>query len=555
MAGPRYALDPAHRTSDDTPLRRLARKALRDPYYAALCRRGGGEADLVKAGFFDDGLRLPVDTHPTFAPAWASTPLSKLAARMNGAARPVALLSTGAFSPIHAGHLAMMEAARKAVEARGFDVVGGFLSPSHDGYVSTKVPGPHLPAPHRLQLIQRAVADSDWLSADPWEALDAPAPINFTDVIERLSAYLRHHCRRDVAVAYVYGSDNEGFADAFLERGMAVCVTRPGHPTKLNVTPRVLAAEGGVAAASRDIRKGIGGALPAKVDEAMRGFFATPDVVRYFLRDDGASSTRGWCADAHLAAFRAELTGAIAAAFAQRTWPDRARTAIVDVVPSDGQIAAARAATDGMRSISLDVHVNGDATLAVSRNFALSDGQWRHAGLAARPGCPPLDIQLASIPPGEYALIEDDCATGQTLRTVVGLLPAGVSIAKTAILTRLSAPGADYWDVLDLRDFLVGSRHGGLVVTLPTGGTARAPYLYPYVSLQSRAKLPPSSERAFSRRMWAANAEFFAALPRRLTVADADPGFQELTRWLGFPRDIPLADLCQWHALRLADNQ
>jgi nicotinamide mononucleotide adenylyltransferase len=57
------------------------------------------------------------------------------------------LLTTGALNPVHRGHVAMFDKARVSLEAAfGLEVVGGFLSPSHDLYrlmlAETRTPHP-----------------------------------------------------------------------------------------------------------------------------------------------------------------------------------------------------------------------------------------------------------------------------------------------------------------------------------------------------------------------------------------------------------------------------
>jgi hypothetical protein len=51
------------------------------------------------------------------------------------------------------------------MEKKGMEVVGGYLSPSHDMYVGAKmrrVKSFHIDFKHRLQLCQLACKDSDW---------------------------------------------------------------------------------------------------------------------------------------------------------------------------------------------------------------------------------------------------------------------------------------------------------------------------------------------------------------------------------------------------------
>src|SRR5690606_22048126 len=107
--------------------------------------------------------------------------------------QPCVLLSTGAFCPIHAGHIEMMTIAKKTVEANGYQVLGGYLSPGHDEYISQKAGERAIPIQQRIALIQKAIeasAESDWLMLDPWEGLFCSVAVNFTDVIERRETYL-----------------------------------------------------------------------------------------------------------------------------------------------------------------------------------------------------------------------------------------------------------------------------------------------------------------------------------------------------------------------------
>src|SRR5689334_3025389 len=106
-------------------------KLRRDPYFSRVYEQHG-ELAVWEAGFFldtdeEDASLADVD--------WLCTPRPR---RAITGERPVVLLSTGGFCPVHDGHLAMMEAARAAAEQAGFDVIGGYLSPGHDEYLRMK---------------------------------------------------------------------------------------------------------------------------------------------------------------------------------------------------------------------------------------------------------------------------------------------------------------------------------------------------------------------------------------------------------------------------------
>ena len=157
-------------------------KIRRDPFFSLLHARRGEEA-VMQAGFFfdddpDDARLDDVD--------WLSTPPPRR--RPSGRGRPVVLVATGAFCPIHDGHIAMMHRARAAAEIAGFDVLGGYLSPGHDAYIRLKCGDAAIPASVRLAACARAAESTDWLSVDPWEALHRRVAANYTDVVARLRA-------------------------------------------------------------------------------------------------------------------------------------------------------------------------------------------------------------------------------------------------------------------------------------------------------------------------------------------------------------------------------
>ena len=176
------------------PDSRYAHKALRDLAYQAVYAQFKTSTALAEAGFFNDGLWPAVEVRTCWDTAILTTPFDKLLSALEGLdpeQRVTVLLTTGAFSPVHAGHLALMSRAKDFLQAQGHLVVGGYLSPSHDDYVSTKQGGAaHMPIAHRLALCQEALADSDWLMVDPWEGRYAPTSLNFTDVLLRLERYL-----------------------------------------------------------------------------------------------------------------------------------------------------------------------------------------------------------------------------------------------------------------------------------------------------------------------------------------------------------------------------
>jgi nicotinic acid mononucleotide adenylyltransferase len=479
-------------------------KIARDRYLAPLCRKHG-EAAAFAAGFFEDEDPEPA---PLDDVDWLCTPRPK---RDATGERPVVLLATGGFCPVHAGHLEMMERARTAVERAGYSVVGGYLSPGHDAYLRAKCGPLSSPAQERLRQCAVAVADSDWLSVDPWESMHRRVAVNYTDVTARLRAYLRAHVDARIEVLYVCGGDNARFAYAFTERGRCVVVNRSGAEAEferwratLAGHPNVIWVEGsGRLASSSALRT----SPPAPSQRARL-------VVR--LEDQRAVRTL------QLSSLRE---------FQQQLLALLARYATVRLAPLEACPLAPHV-------ISLDPLLPGRHNLALSRLFA--PGGYEALGHVARPGAAPLAEQAALIPPGNYVLRDDDSITGGTIAAVRAVLSSNVTISAVDV----ALTHADDEDVVDARDFLLGSDDGGLVLQLPGGGVGRAPYVLPYVDPFARASIAASRE--FSIAVWALNAHVFE--PTELRVRDLP---QATRATLPLPDTMKLNDVCAWHIERL----
>jgi hypothetical protein len=146
---------------------RLACKLASDPLYKEAFLHYKNLMALDEAGYFDDGLE-PGTLDKFMSPLWFTTPLAKILnniSKLETASRPFAVLvSTGGFAPLHEGHIMMMHIAREKLMDYGYNVVGGFLSPSHDNYVLNKCDSiRHFIAQKRIHLLNHVLKDSDWL--------------------------------------------------------------------------------------------------------------------------------------------------------------------------------------------------------------------------------------------------------------------------------------------------------------------------------------------------------------------------------------------------------
>lgn len=161
-------------------------------------------------------------------------PVDKIAGNLASAPRErrCVLLSTGALNPVHLGHVAMFDRARDALESEyGFAVVGGFLSPSHDTYLSGKYGDPtkFIPAAKRLQLCAAATQDHPYLAVASWESSVSGHWPDFPEVTATLEGVLQERFPDEgIGVIYLCGQDHFRYAATARLPGVAV-VSRAGH--------------------------------------------------------------------------------------------------------------------------------------------------------------------------------------------------------------------------------------------------------------------------------------------------------------------------------------
>jgi hypothetical protein len=241
--------------------------------------------------------------------------------------------------------------------------------------------------------------------------------------------------------------------------------------------------------------------------------------------------------------------------------PDQALSLHIEIPELASQARYASDLQDTCKTINLDACTDGSERLEVSRLFGLADGQCFSTQVTPRPGAAPITEQIQTIPPGEYTLVDDDIASGQTMRMMMAVFPETIRISRilslleqTRKIDSFSVDQIDYqdfYDVVDFRDFLLGSRNGGLVVRLPNREIARVPYMAPYVTLNTRIRLPASQEVSFALEMWRANERFFRAAGRPILVEECDSAAQKLMSYLGFRPKTALLEVVQWHLDKL----
>ena len=520
----------------------LAWKILRDEYYSEVYKKYLDIDIVVKAGFIIDKLQ-DMDYYNLNL---LTTPVSKLIGREKENQKNVVLLSTGGFDPIHDGHIYMMEFAKEVLEKRGYNVIGGYLSPSHESYVSAK-PYYKRNTFERLEQCQESVKDSDWLMIDPWESVYVKTYINFTDVIQRLEKYLRKHISPNIQVAYVFGGDNAEFMYCFENKGIGICIEREGYSGKFNEMKEKLKGENNIfinnksivsTYSSRNIRKDY-----KYIDPQY-----TKEDGDYVIRNEGMIPLENYKTNvenqllekAH-DEFLEQLVDVLKEAFDNKL--------DVKTINMEEQLKKAYLVLKGKQTISLDTYYRGTYDIETSRLFDISDIQKKYISLIGRIGHDTIKNQIRNIKTGSYILVDDDSATGKTIREVMSNLPERIKIEQIYLLANILTE--KIFDIVDLRDFIIGAKNGGLVVRLPNKEIARSPYMLPYVSLKTRATISATKELKTSIRLWQMNKEFYQKIGGNIKLEQTDIGFKKLMNYIGFDDNTLLVDICDWHIKKL----
>lgn len=525
-----------------TPRVKKAWKVLRDNYYSEVYREYKSEEVLDRAGFIFDTLEL--NDMDYYNINLLTTPFDKLKKDVEYIKNPVVLLSTGGFNPIHEGHIKMMEEAKKVLTNDGYDVIGGYFSLSHEDYIATK-PYYIKNQYERIDEARKYLKASDWLMADPFESLYVKTIVNFTDVVERLEQYLQKHVDKRIRVAYVFGGDNVEFMYCFKRKGLAVCLNRNGYNEKF-LDMKKQASEGMYfidnsddtsELSSRDFRKQ---AIKEKEAKEYNGI--------YLVRNEGLRPFEHYVTEDNvgkLLMLQREFLNKLVKLLSD-TFEGKVPVKVLDI---EGQLKEAEECLSGKKTINLDSYFKGTYNLEVSRLFSISSYQDKYIDLVGRLGHESIREQISKIDKGHYILVDDDSVTGRTLKSVREKLPSDVIIDDTYILA--NKMNDEVFDVVDLRDFVIGASNSGLVVQLPNKEILRVPYVMPYVNLTTRASIEPSKEREFTIKIWKMNKEFYTQLNSNLKLKDADESFRRLMNYIGFEDETKIIDICEWHICKL----
>jgi nicotinic acid mononucleotide adenylyltransferase len=177
-------------------------------------------------------------------------PVDKIASSLGHAprGRRCVLLTTGALNPVHLGHVAMFDRARDTLESEyGLAVVGGFLSPSHDAYLSGKYGDPRkfFIAAKRLAMCAAATQAHPILAVASWESSASGHWPDFPEVTAELERVLaKRFPDENLDVIYLCGQDHFRHAARAGLAGVAV-MSRAGRSEKTDAARNIFAVPTG----------------------------------------------------------------------------------------------------------------------------------------------------------------------------------------------------------------------------------------------------------------------------------------------------------------------
>lgn len=487
-----------------------------DKYYSTLYERTHKESDLIDAGImFDKSFQIDeqIDLYTTPVHTIIENPLEEQSV----------IFYTGGFAPFHEGHLEAILQAKNAIETQtGETVTTALVSPDNDDYVERKLSAQAAEYCdlQRIESINRKTIDYPWIQVDPWASIWCKTDYNFTTLYERFRKYCQYWIpSKKVKVYYLYGGDNYLFSNAFLKYGYGVCVPRDSYSIDKEkvYSNRVIYSDFVVPNyASKKIRTSLQNQKESTLSKEI-----------YLLRDDLAFSLPDTSSDFQSSILK-RILNSISDAFNSKM-----EFSVLDI---DSQMEH----DFGKENlISLDAFYKAKYNIESTRLFYCNDKQTFSNQMVARVGFEDLDYQMSKIPSSEYTLVDDDIATGFTMDYIIEKLKEHSVMVKSK--ESLITDTKKFFDVVDTRDFIIGARYGGLTVTNGIFKT-RFPYVYPYVNLSTRAKMPAKNIVKFSRAIWELNYDLYKDSLMKLK----DIQTQDFMV-LGFDAEMTVKELCQFH--------
>lgn len=476
---------------------------------------------IYEAGFFIETNNKLINEHETYLD------VNKLLKNKEDTKDNVVLLTFGAFSPLHKGHLDMLEEAKNDCIANGLNVCGGIISLSHDEYVSSKRNGSA-----SLHAVLRSIeADKEitklsrnWISVDMWESMYVNRALNLDKVVNRFVKILSKH---DIKVVVVYGSDNKDF-NHVLKGILNYCVLRKEEKLEhvknhiTNPDTRLIVNNLGTSYYSSTAKREKGYKNPETSEKCSEMYYEIRNDIEISLKYLKITKEKSQ-----------EYFKTMSEIFKKYV----VNNPEILEINLENQLEVYYEHIKKLRLgiISNDIY-DKNQNISVSRVFDILTNQIQSSTLINRETKQILG-KLDILKNGDCVLVDDDIASGYTTKKIKELLPDGIDIVKILgmndLVRDINKPA---FDIVDARDFILGAENGGLQCYL-NNSIERVPYFYPYVNLYTRASVNKNNQKEFMLAIYNLNIKIYTELEEQLNkniLINDLKNNKEFLNWLGY---------------------
>lgn len=428
------------------------------------------------------------------------------------------ILSTGCYAPIHEGHIESLLQSKRFLNSKGYKIKNIILSPCHDSYVSKKTNNNQYNIYERIEKINSTLnllpnQIKKLFSIDLYESVYSKCALNFSEILMYNYFLYQQKFNKKYKIFYVFGSDNQEFARCFLSlpaniqnNFFAICIERDNHPliTK-HIHPNIfyLPKHHHSNLTSSNIRNSSKQTICSK-KENIQKFYA--------IRNDNTIALYKWIET--YPQFKRQLISSYNSFHENLCFLISSFLAVnpisINLYIQSKLLEKIIKKNPQINYFNLDIGTNqlyNQIPLNYGRLFHLNDYQHSPIKLTTRP-----EFQQATLPCFKnYIFIDDDIFTGGTLNNIKDILKPNNMLSSINLTKEyfnfINTP-YDLKDIIDSRDFLLGTYAGGLICQINNQIT-RVPYFSPFVNLNTRASIPYHLINSFNKSLLKLNIDFF----------------------------------------------
>lgn len=499
-----------------------------DPIYSKMFESGSNYTDLVKSGWLNTGIgkqeRIESIQFKTL-----SVDEQRVKEIMNDGGLPTIIFSTGSYAPMHEGHIESIVQSYEYAKNKGMKAIKIVISPSHDVYTTNKNTSTKTYTINkRLEIISNVIDEyfeinknklhiKDLIHIDLYESKMNSIAINFSDVLIYLQTQLQSQLgeiEKTIQYAYVFGQDNSEFSKPFqyLEGTQyhSFCVARDDQTKNLDIP-----------LTNKNSHFIVDNTYRHLSSTQIRQKNTTDNIVKkqnkgqYFIRDDSSFTLAPWIekypkeASKIKSAYKNFILS-LENLIKKHSKLDSSVEFFISDLETQKEIIE-RYVKNSINIINIDSCTNqikGQTSINYSRIFELGGLQNSSQNFYKRNGFKNSSIEKNK----KYYFADDDISSGSTMRMVekkanhyqseiIGV----INLTKIYFEEKYKKP-YECFDVVDTRDFLIGSFEGGLLCNIGDKKT-RFPYISPFVNLKSRANI--EEEQNFSKDLLEINKTFY----------------------------------------------